>query len=220
LPKHSSKGPGTTPRRSREITTARILYAAEELFSARDPSGVTVRQIAEKAGVTHALVHQYLGSKDQILNAVIVRAAPDRQQTILGHSEFREVMPILFADVVARKIHTRSVIRSAMDGVEYTSLKDRIDTGVVMIEFAKRSVAAGATRLPPPAAMDPRIVAAAATALAYGWVALQDWLVQICDLTDEDPAEVQRQLGEVVGLISDLAYPLAAQPVSGQPGGG
>ncbi len=34
----------------------------------------------------------------------------------------------------------------------------------------------------------------AMVALAYGWVATQDWLVQIFELEDEDPAEVQRQI--------------------------
>lgn len=198
-------------RQTREETTARILDAAEELFSLKDPCSVTVRQIAEKAGVTHPLVHQYVGSKDEILNAVIVRAAPDRQRTISEHPDYRTVLPILFDDVVARKIHTRSVIRSAMDGVEYTSLKDRIATGRILIELARKSVTTGTTRLPASDAMDPRIVTAAAIALIYGWAATGNWLLQICDLGGEDPAVVQRQLGEVLENLADLAFPPARQ---------
>ena len=50
--------------RGREATTVAILDAAEELFSVHGFSAVTVRDIAECAGVSHALVHRYLGSKD------------------------------------------------------------------------------------------------------------------------------------------------------------
>ena len=58
--------------------------AAEELFSAYGFSAVTVRAIAERAGVSHALVHRYVGSKAEIYRAVlkqqeesILSAAPD-----------------------------------------------------------------------------------------------------------------------------------------------
>ncbi|MEI6452861.1 MAG: helix-turn-helix domain-containing protein, partial [Actinomycetes bacterium] len=50
-------------RRGRDATTAAILDAAEELFHERGYGAVTVRDIAEQAGVSHALVHQYAGSK-------------------------------------------------------------------------------------------------------------------------------------------------------------
>ena len=67
-------------RHPRSETTERILDAAEDLFSRRDPDNVTVREIAAKAGVTHPVVHEYLGSKADIVAAVIERGAPRRQQ--------------------------------------------------------------------------------------------------------------------------------------------
>ena len=76
--KADTQGTGARTRLSREETTTAILDAAEELFSRRDPTRVTVREIAEKAGVTHPLVHQYVGSKSDILDAVIKRGAPAR----------------------------------------------------------------------------------------------------------------------------------------------
>ena len=53
-------------RRGREATTAAILEAAQELFSEHGYTAVSVRDIAERAGVSHALVHRYLGSKADI----------------------------------------------------------------------------------------------------------------------------------------------------------
>ncbi len=196
-------------RRSREATTARILDAAQDLFSHRDPQNVTVREIAQKAGVTHALVHQYVGSKDEILNAVVVREAPSRQKIIAEHPDLREVIPLLVSDVMARRLHTRSVIRTAMDGVDYASLEDRIDTGRMLAELAAREAASGRIRLPEPESMDPGAVMAAVIALVYGWVAVGDWLVDICGLPEDDPAAVQRQLIAIASHLAELVYPRA-----------
>ena len=64
---------GGKQRPGREVTTDAILDAAGQLFAARGYSGVTVREIAERAGVSHALVHQYVGSKADILRGVLTR---------------------------------------------------------------------------------------------------------------------------------------------------
>ena len=114
-PRRTTPSPESRTRQSREETTAAILDAAEELFSRRDPNRVTVREIAEKAGVTHPLVHQYVGSKSDILDAVIRRGAPHRHEIMAAHPDFREVMPLLFADVLSRRVHSRA-IRPLRDG--------------------------------------------------------------------------------------------------------
>ena len=61
------------PRGGREQTTEAILDAAEKLFSERGFTAVTVRDIAAEAGVSHALVHRYLGSKAEIYRAMLAR---------------------------------------------------------------------------------------------------------------------------------------------------
>ena len=192
-------------RFSREVTTERILDAAEELFSHRDPKSVTMREIAERAGVTHALVHQYLGTKDDVLTAVVVRAAPDRTRMIAQDPDVHTVFPRLFNDVVATRAHTRLMIRSALDGVEYASLDDRITTGRAMLSLSASAKASGVHRLPTPDAVDPRIALTAAVALVYGWVALDAWLVKLFDLEGEDPDFVRERLAEVFTYVTDLA---------------
>ena len=62
--------------RPREQTTARILDAAEKLFAERGYTAVSVRDIAAEAGVSHALVHRYLGSKEQVYRAMLWVARP------------------------------------------------------------------------------------------------------------------------------------------------
>lgn len=196
-------------RQSRDETTAAILDAAEDLFSRRDPGKVTVREIAERAGVTHPLVHQYVGTKSDILAAVIERGAPSRHKIIDAHPDYREVMPLLFDDVLTRRVSTRSIVRAAMDDLEYAPLEDRVKTGEMLLALARADGARGTTRPHSPDAMDPRIVVAASVALAYGWVATQDWLVRMFELVDEDPAETQAQLKVILMHVADLVFPPA-----------
>ena len=61
-------------RGGREQTTAAILDAAEKLFAERGFTAVTVRDIAAEVGVSHALVHRYLGSKQDVYRAMLARS--------------------------------------------------------------------------------------------------------------------------------------------------
>jgi AcrR family transcriptional regulator len=59
--------PATAPRGERRQA---ILLAAERLFAQHGYRGVTIRQIAEKAGVPLALVGYYFGPKHELFHAV------------------------------------------------------------------------------------------------------------------------------------------------------
>ena len=62
-------------RRRAPDTAARILDAAESLFSIRGYHGVSLRDIATQAGVQVALTHYHFGSKEDLFGAVIDRRA-------------------------------------------------------------------------------------------------------------------------------------------------
>ncbi|RME64538.1 MAG: TetR/AcrR family transcriptional regulator, partial [Alphaproteobacteria bacterium] len=64
-------------RRKAPATKARILDAAEALFARRGFHAVSLRDIAQKAGVQLALSHYHFGSKDDLFRAVVDRRADD-----------------------------------------------------------------------------------------------------------------------------------------------
>lgn len=65
----------TTPTtRDPELTRARILEAAGELFVAHGFSSVTMSQLAKAAGVTKSLIHHHFGSKERLWEEVKERA--------------------------------------------------------------------------------------------------------------------------------------------------
>src|SRR5437868_4158989 len=53
---------------------ANILAAAEELFAAQGFAGTSIRDIAQKAGVTGAMLHYYFGNKEALYTTLLEKA--------------------------------------------------------------------------------------------------------------------------------------------------
>jgi AcrR family transcriptional regulator len=68
-------------RLAREERRALLVDAATRVFDGRDPSDVTFEEIADAAGVSRALVYNYFGDRQGLLEAVARRSADqlDRQ---------------------------------------------------------------------------------------------------------------------------------------------
>jgi AcrR family transcriptional regulator len=58
---------------AREEATQALLTAAESLLVEVGYAGITVRRLAERAGVNHGLVHYYFGSMQELLLRVLER---------------------------------------------------------------------------------------------------------------------------------------------------
>jgi AcrR family transcriptional regulator len=54
---------------------AAVQDAAVELLAEHGPRDVTVRQVAERARVNHALVHRHFGTKDALIRTVVTEAS-------------------------------------------------------------------------------------------------------------------------------------------------
>ena len=63
------------PRGDSTVTRQVILAAARDLFARRGVHDVSVRQIAEAAGVNHALVHRYFGTKRDMVAEILENEA-------------------------------------------------------------------------------------------------------------------------------------------------
>ena len=75
-----------------------MLDAARELFAERSFAAVSVRDIAERAGVSHALVHRYLGSKDDVYRAVLARNETDIRDAAHGTLDLDEALSLMLKE--------------------------------------------------------------------------------------------------------------------------
>ena len=179
-------------RRGREATTTAILDVAQELFSERGYHSVSVREIAERAGVSHALVHQYVGRKSDIFRAVLSRnesfiasVAPDNPDLI----ESGAGLMLRQGLTEKGRIQGRLVARSALNGLRYDRTTGRFEATERLVELAVQAATSTSPAERAGKDLDPRLVVAAFVSLFIGWVSAESWIRPATGLEDMDDAE-------------------------------
>ncbi len=71
-PTAPSRRPGRPPRPDNAAARANLLDTATGLFAAQGVAATTLTHIAQRAGVTTAMVHYYFKSRDQLIDAVVL----------------------------------------------------------------------------------------------------------------------------------------------------
>ena len=198
------EGENSRRRGSREQTTAAILDAAEKLFSERGFTAVTVRDVAAEAGVSHALVHRYLGSKQDIYRAMLVRDEDVIRDAAADNDELLTATSLMLREGLAsQRRYVRLVAHSVLHGLAYERTAGRFSATERLVELAQASAAVeGAAR--DPDALDPRFVVASVVALFIGWISAEDWVLRASGLGDLSDEEIVDSLERVMfGMLRD-----------------
>ena len=190
--------------RGRESTTVAILDAAEELFSAQGFTAVTVRAIAERAGVSHALVHRYLGSKAEVYRAVLRRNEDLILQAAADDGDLRESATLMLRGALStQRPYIRLIAHSALHGLSYERSSGRFAATERLIELAQEAAASASPAELAEKPLDPRLVVAGVVALLLGWVATESWVLPAAGLGDMEQAEAEAGLERLIrGMLS------------------
>jgi TetR/AcrR family transcriptional regulator, repressor for neighboring sulfatase len=140
----------------RAASEAAILDAAVELYARRGPDGVSLREVAQSAGLTHALVARYFGSKQGLVAAVEARLTAEvRAATDSIDLSSAEALVELLTSLRERPTWTSLIVRSGLGD---------LDGSVVPAVIGERCVTAsdGDRRS--------RLCAYAAASLLLGWL--------------------------------------------------
>ncbi|WP_267616220.1 TetR/AcrR family transcriptional regulator [Gordonia bronchialis] len=90
-----------------DLASRRILDRAEELFTARGVSSVTMRDVAQAVGCSRATLYRYFPGKTELLAAYVDRAAGELAEEIARGTR-------TVADPAERLV---AAVRTALDGV-------------------------------------------------------------------------------------------------------
>lgn len=181
-------------RAGRESSIEALLAAARELFAQHGPSAVSLRDVARRAGVSHGLIHHYIGSRDDLLRMVFDRSTVRARSSIEGASS-----P---ADGIER---LRTMAGTGND--EYTRLLAwSVLEGRDPVDFHGRSPALDAIiATDPDSSRELRLAVAAAMVQTLGARLFGPYALTAAGLGDADLDDLRRLLETATDELVDQA---------------
>jgi TetR/AcrR family transcriptional regulator, repressor for neighboring sulfatase len=152
---------------------AAVLDATVELLAESGPRTLSVRQVAERAGVNHALVHRHFGTKDEIVRRALEAQSAAVARDVRARSRDGELDVVQVLDVLAEHpAYWTTLARVVLDDTELAGRGTTPTTEV----FARAARRAGG---------DPGSTALAAC-LMLGRRVFGDFVVEATGTTRED----------------------------------
>ena len=152
---------------------------------------MSVRDIAAEAGVTHPLIYHYWGSKRGLLAAVVERTQATIRATQSGSGDARESLLALVRDYLAeRRLYMLTLARA---------LPRRHARGRVARRVSRDRARAASSRLDEAEAETPhsaevRRQLAAAAAMLFGWLLIEDHMLAVVGLSASDLDAAREEL--------------------------
>lgn len=184
----------------REEVMAAVLTAATELFAQRGPDAVTVREVADRAGVNHALIHRHYGTKDELLRVVLAQAAErmDAVSRVMANSR-DDLTPVVSAlraeDQCVRLLAWAILSGYPVKEIWPEHLAARRLQAVLSDERRDAERTGDVT--------DPRAVVATAQAMLLGWMVFLPFLERAGDLGNLDGFDEAAVLDDAVQALLD-----------------
>lgn len=195
------------PRGDSEKTKLKILGAARQLFADRGINAVSVRDIAQEAGVTHALVHRYFGSKDEMAAAILTRELERLTATgaptpapPAGADPFDPARALLKQALGDSRTTLKLISRAELDGFEPAKM---LEGRVRLLAMLTARISAGqeAAGIPAEARHDPALVSATIGAAVFALASMGPWFMGAAGL---DSADLDARQDEFVEIIIDM----------------
>lgn len=175
---------------AREEAIAAVLIHAADLFAERGPAATSIRDIGARSGVNHGLVFRYLGTKDQLVKAVLNHLADEVSTAVQAGAS---------ADVIAAKteLQWRVLARAILDGFPVGQLQERFPIAANLVKHVQCSYEEELTG---------RLAAANVIALQLGWQLFEPFLRSATGIEELSSADLRQ------GLNGEIARMLKASP--------
>lgn len=168
----------------REAVKAALRSAAAELFADRAASQVSVREIAERAGVNHGLVHRHFGSKEELRREALELLADEIRDDFKQSAAGLKGQIELFEAVAKRDGYWRSLARALIDREELDAVQQRSP----VIDELLKDVPDG------PKGEEQRLWLAMMLSQALGWLIFEPYLARATHLDDIPSDELRARV--------------------------
>ena len=168
--------------KGRKNVERKLIRSAAELVGSIGPNQLSIRDIADHAGVNHAQIHHYFGGKQGLLESTYKQLAFEHMEQL----ERRNVNPDNLGEEPLSDItdnYFRAIIRAVLDD-KMDLVRIQVDAGYSMsrktlVELTKLS------GLKKPTA-EIKAAVALVMALEFGFASMKDYIKEVLKISDKD----------------------------------
>ena len=168
--------------KGRKNVERKLIRSAAELVGSIGPNQLSIRDIADHAGVNHAQIHHYFGGKQGLLESTYKQLAFEHMEQLerrnvnpdnLGEEPLSDITDIYF----------RAIIRAVLDD-KMDLVRIQVDAGYSM----SRKTLAELTKLSGLKKPTAEIKAAVALvmALEFGYASMKDYIKEVLKISEKD----------------------------------
>lgn len=192
-----------TEVRGSDAVKAALIEAASELLAEVGPRALSIRNVAERAGVNHGQIHHYFGGKRGLLRAAMSLLANEHWKGARARDGDDLLPPALSISEDTR--YWRATCQVVMDG-DIGLARIEIDENISVPRHALRALQQRAGVADDDIAFKARFAAIAA--LQLGWVAFEDFMMLVADVPERQRESLRT---EVERIVEELSAQLPSQ---------
>ena len=174
------------PTRNRVDAEERLIVAAGELLGEVGPRSMSVRNVAERAGVNHGLVHHYFGGKDGLMKAAMKRLVEEHAVFAREVSHGDPIPAPLLLNHDPK--YLRAVVRAVLDDemeLATTEITEGVSVprGAITYAVENRNMDESDVHM--------KAMVAVSMAMEMGWAALEPFLFAVVEVASNEEEEVR-----------------------------
>lgn len=185
----SSKNP-----RGKEAVKKAILDATEKLLLKRNPSEISVREIAKAAKIKHPLIYRHFGTKEKLIMEVHARGISKVNSAIPRVEDIEGNVGIFFEGVRKNKFRQLALARAMIDGTDPHLIQNQFPVMERLLRLLKKRESESKST----GKFSVEFSAASLAALALGWMLYEPFLLAATGMENENKEDIEQKVIEIL----------------------
>ncbi len=187
----------------REAVKKAILDATENLLIKRNPSEITVREIAKVAKIKHPLIYRHFDTKEEVILAVHARSIGKTKRLISKIENLEGNVGLFFQAIRRNKVRQIALARAMIDGVDPHLIQNQFPVMQHFGELLKKRK--DQTDSEAEIEFQVKIEAAVLSATALGWILYEPFLLAATGLEEKNKDQVEQK---VIAFLEEIIQKL------------
>jgi len=172
-----------------EVVTA-LIRAAAELFSEKGVEAVSLRKIADRAGVNHGLIHRHFGSKEALRRQTQETLAAGIREEIGDPDDFLNAVLRSSKAMRRNDMFWRVMARTFLDGKDEGGIQSNFPFVRKLVDLVRREQEEKSIT----SKIDPRNIVASILAYGLGMLVFERYILPAVGLDTPHPGKVLERL--------------------------